>query len=874
MKSTKLHIFLGILVISFLFSCSVTEKIPRGRFLLTKNVIEEDGKRSFMGYEAESAIYQQSNKLTFPLGIWFYNASNPEIDDAIREWQRQENPTNRSLDSIFQRDSLYHWMKGNRGLLRGFDYGLSKFFVKNEKEPILLDSIKVVDSEKLLKAYYGFNMGYLQAKVRSEIEYDPKIDEKDSPERRVKLREKQLDNKKAKVIYYVEKGPRYYVDSIYYDIPDPKIKELYFNNLKKSVIKKGKFYNENDYTSEKTRIVKLLRNNGYYNLREVNVEALADTATLSNHRMIGIMRIVPKPTKEQSEDHYNRIYTISEVNIHPDYKEGTEISTVTPHLGYSVKRIYDSAYRSRTFTDAILLEPNKKYSLKDEYNSKSNLNNLDNFTLPEIKYTIDPKNDSALIADVYFNRKMKYSTDWGLDAFTSDYLTIGVSPSLSLLSRNVFGGAENLDLSVRLTAGTSNQIADDLGLALEASTTAKISFPRLLVPFMNTEGLVNKESAPLTSLSASATWQQNIGLGRVSFSGIYDYKWKGKSDAVNHKLEVSNIQYIRNTNSDQYFDLYSSDRDIRDAFFDQYFLYDNTLQTDWENGNISYEELALAVALDSGYTSSSFYSESLFSDFISMDERKMRITEDVLINSSSYTFVYDQQLLEKRNPFYFKGKVELAGNTISLLDKWLDFGKDLNSIYDRGIFGVGYAQYFKLDLELRKHFQLNHSDVIATRFLLGWAIPYGNGNTVPFSKTYFAGGSSDIRAWRAYELGPGELYRGAQSYSTDLLKITANVEYRHKLNDTWSLALFLDTGNIWATRSDALEESKFKFNKFYEQMALGTGFGIRFSLGYGIVFRGDMGYRLYDPNEASGERWFKELGFLPNEYNIGVGLPF
>ena len=158
---------------------------------------------------------------------------------------------------------------------------------------------------------------------------------------------------------------------------------------------------------------------------------------------------------------------------------------------------------------------------------------------------------------------------------------------------------------------------------------------------------------------------------------------------------------------------------------------------------------------------------------------------------------------------------------------------------------------------------------------------------MPFEKQYFTGGANDIRAWPVRALGPGnfETPLTAQFYNqTADIKIVANLEYRFKLFWLLEGALFLDVGNIWimpglSDVSDDLEndnnvKTEFNFNTFLNQMALGTGLGVRLDLSF-FLFRFDLGYKLRNPQSE----WFPDSGdsfrffdyFIPH---FAVGYPF
>jgi outer membrane protein assembly factor BamA len=90
-------------------------------------------------------------------------------------------------------------------------------------------------------------------------------------------------------------------------------------------------------------------------------------------------------------------------------------------------------------------------------------------------------------------------------------------------------------------------------------------------------------------------------------------------------------------------------------------------------------------------------------------------------------------------------------------------------------------------------------------------------------------------------------------------------------------AFFMDAGNIWAINyKDNREGSVFKVNEFYKQIAVGSGFGVRFDFTY-FLFRLDLGVKMRDPSLASGKR------FIPGNYQLSsdqfnlsfaIGYPF
>ena len=184
-----------------------------------------------------------------------------------------------------------------------------------------------------------------------------------------------------------------------------------------------------------------------------------------------------------------------------------------------------------------------------------------------------------------------------------------------------------------------------------------------------------------------------------------------------------------------------------------------------------------------------------------------------------------------------------------------------------------YSQYLKGELEYIKHWPLPGKKVFAIRSFAGLAIPYGNSNSIPFSRSYFSGGSNDIRAWQPYSLGPGKS-GGLNDFNEANLKLTLSAELRYNIFGKFNGALFADAGNIWNV-FDNVEDDTYTFNGIssLNSIALGTGVGLRYDQGLFVV-RFDVGFKTYNPANSENEKWFKEINLAKSVLNIGINYPF
>ena len=162
---------------------------------------------------------------------------------------------------------------------------------------------------------------------------------------------------------------------------------------------------------------------------------------------------------------------------------------------------------------------------------------------------------------------------------------------------------------------------------------------------------------------------------------------------------------------------------------------------------------------------------------------------------------------------------------------------------------------------------------MAVRSFFGIDIPYGNSNYIPFSRSYFAGGSNDNRAWEPYRLGPG-VTGAVNDYNEANMKISLSAEFRFKIAGSVKGAFFADAGNIWNVLDNITDpRATFDGIEDLKELALGTGFGLRYDLDFFIV-RFDLGFKTYNPANEKGKQWFYDYDFAHSVFNFGINYPF
>ena len=428
---------------------------------------------------------------------------------------------------------------------------------------------------------------------------------------------------------------------------------------------------------------------------------------------------------------------------------------------------------------------------------------------------------------------------------------------MGITFRNIFKGAEILDFSMRGSLGSSSKLSNPDNLFFnvrEYGADVKLTIPRFF-----------------STLSFGLSKQTNIGLDKESYTSNFFYDWiSTKRKERKYRLDLFNLQFIRNLNVANYYNVYSYSYNVLNSLAPTYAptqdFYDSS-------GNLTFAGADNFVSyITNGGNSSLTPIDEDYQTIRSIGERKYRLTENNLIVSSSFSYSINSKTDFNDIEFYtIRTKIESAGNLLSLLGKSLGNSKDING--NQTLFGIQYSQYIKGEIEYIKHLHIRKKSSLAFRAFGGIAVPYGNSNSIPFTRSYFAGGSNDNRGWLAYRLGPGSS-KSVNDFNEANLKLAMNLEYRFTIFGKLNGALFTDAGNIWNVY-DNVEDENFTFNgiKSLKDVALGSGFGFRYDLGF-FVIRTDFGFKTYNPAKEYAQRWFKGMSINEGVFNIGINYPF
>lgn len=849
-KSYCYALILALFVLS-LSSCNVVKRVKDGEHLITKNTIIEDGKIN-NEERINNIIIQKTNSgmrgfLSFPLRLYIYNWAKPNIDsiinadvlsDSLKVKRRTALLSKKQFDrAIESRRNRHNWLK------------------RTGEAPRIFNEEKTIKTANNLRKYY-YSKGWFNNQVEYEVEKD--------------------STKRAEVTYKVTKNKPYILDSITPIISSPAIDSLYDTFSKASLLKKGEQHDEQNFENERERINTYLRNAGFYYFGQDYIRFVTDT--IGTNQKVNTELIISNRTirgEDSTSIEPFKIYKIKEVNIFTDDNFANRFKAISDTTTYKNYNLYSKdklRFRPKALTDAIFINEGDTYSDLTRQRTSRYLYDLQVFRSSSIDY-VENKEDTTLTANIYLDPKKKYALSFDPEINQSNIQTIGFSFSTGLKIRNVFRGAETLEITGIAAIGASKNRTDDETSFFDINEfggNIRLTIPRLFTPF-NTDKVIPKYMSPSTAINLSATSQQNIGLDKQALSGIVSYNWS-PSSTVTNKLDLFNIQFVKNLNTSNYFGVYTNSfgrlnsiaRDIN------YIATNESLRDDNLPDRFSPADLFIDEVL-AGNTSLTS-SDADFLTVNNIEERKERLTENNLIFSTSFDYKKDKrQNIFDNNFSVFKWRVELAGNLLSNLSRVIGSPKNKNGNYE--VFGVAFSQYFKTEIDYIKYFDLGRKNVFALRTYAGIAIPYGNSNSIPFAKSFFAGGPNDNRAWTAYNLGPGSS-NTTNEFNEANFKIHLSAEQRFSLFGKFRGALFVDAGNIWNVL-DNVEDEAATFTNFnsLKNIAVGSGFGIRYDFGF-FVLRFDTGFKTYDPSQSEGNRWFKNYNFRNAVYNIGINYPF
>lgn len=635
---------------------------------------------------------------------------------------------------------------------------------------------------------------------------------------------------RLKVHYVIRAGEPYTVGSVAYDIDDYRIAEYLRADSVHRMLAPGMRFDVNVLDQERQRITQYLQNRGYFRFNKDFITYQADTTLYS--KQVGLtLKLAPYRRKKEDTPAPHMQYHIRDVNFIFD-SDFSDLST-TGLAGLDSVRsggvnfyYKDKLYlRPRVITDYNRLQTGDLYRLRNVQSTYNALGRLNILKYSNIRFEEDVKSDSACLdAFVTLSRNKNKSVAFEIEG-TNSAGDLGAAASVSYMHRNLFKGSETFSIKIR---GAYEAITGLEGYAnsnyMEYAVEAGLNFPEFMFPFLSSD--FKRRIRATSEVTVKYNWQIRPEFERTVASAAWSYKWSKRR--ASHRFDVFDLNYIYMPYRSETFRSYLDEMDQRNPLL-----------------RYSYEDLFIVRM---GYT--------------------------YTYNSSGAASMKTAQ----RNSYSIRFNIEESGNLLYAFSKIVNRHPKNGEAFQMG--NIDFAQYVKMDIDYAKNFMIDYRNSLVFHVGVGVAVPYGNSKSLPFEKLYFSGGANSVRGWSVRSLGPGG-YRGdANSLDyvnhTGDIKLDLNLEYRTHL--FWKLngAAFIDAGNVWTIRSrDMQPEGQFKFDRFYKQLAVAYGLGIRFDLDF-LILRFDGGMKAVNPMYTGKDRYPIVSPDFKRDFtfHFAVGYPF
>ena len=829
------------------YKCSSTKNIAPSKSVLAREVFLKNGtplKRDL----AKQLSVSPPNAQVFgiPVKLHIYNLAKENPDSLFNDWLNKKPKRFERLTKIYSEKQVDQLKKYKRN----FNFWLKK----SGEPPSIFFENNSSSTSKRLEQYYK-NKGFFNTSVLTSIDT--------------------IAHQKVNVTYQVETGESFVVDQKTENIASADLDSIYQKNSENSFIKEGEVFEVENFNKERDRLVKLFRNNGIENFQQKSIRFKAYLDSLGEDLKIPVGIVIQNEAKRDQNNIVEIPYVVQKVNKIKLFIEdpNKEFSVYTDTIQFNSLTILSDGklnYKPKTLASGVFIKEGLPYSDQDRSNTYRYFSDLRIFKYPNIDFSTDPKDSLGLISSIYLTPREPFSVGFDLDLSHSNIQFFGISLGSSVISRNVFKGTETLELGLKGTIGASKDVADkndDFFNIFEFGGDLKLRIPRMIFPF-NGPLIKNYFEKPSTNIIIGTSFQQNIGLDKQNFVGTLEYQWsKNKTQKYNFKL--LDLEFVNNKAIANYFNVYRNSYDRLNSIAQQ-IRYDSEFVLD-DNLVIPKGTTEFINQVIQGETTIE-REDQLYRDVRVIQERETRLTSNNLITSSAFSFnMNTQENIFDEDFSQFQLKVVSSGNLLTGLLNLSGKEKNEDQVYE--FLDVIPSQFIKTEFNFIKHWSVGKEQVLAMRLFSGIAIPYGNSDNIPFTRSYFAGGSNDNRAWKAYKLGPG-VGENSNEFNEANFKIAFNLEYRYTILGPLKGAFFIDAGNIW-NALDNIEDPKQRFDGFEDlnEIAIGTGFGLRYDFDY-FVFRLDSGFKTYDPSQIKADRWGKQISFRRTVFNIGINYPF
>ena len=640
-----------------------------------------------------------------------------------------------------------------------------------------------------------------------------------------------IDKKRMKVTYNVTFGQPHYVSSISYNIPNDTLRELILADSAQFLVKQNSVFDRNLLDEERQGISERLRSKGYFAFNKEYITFTADTA--AGEKNVNLTMNLMRPYLSESMPYYtsHRPFYVRNVTFVTSYNPATmhnstdfDEKDLVWHNDYRIFYGDDRYLRASELEESCFISPGKQYNSKDVDRTYEAFGRLGIVKFVNIELVPVGEIDGKIWLDAYvlLSRTKPQTASVSLEGTNSEG-DFGFGVGLGYQHRNVFNGSEILNAKFKasyesLSGDLSGFINDNYS---EYQAELGIRYPKFKAPFLKRS--FKQKILAQTEFALNFNYQERPEYTRVIAGAGWRYLWSERTNKTRHTFNLMDLNYVNLPKS-------------KSSFIE----------------NISNPLLRYSY-------------------------------EDHLIMRMGYSYYHSNKKeanmmrkLYQPDVYTIRVATETAGNLLYGISNLIGQDKE-DGTYK--VVGINYSQYFKVDADYSFTHSFNPKSSLAFHVGVGAAMPYGNSKVLPFEKRFYAGGANSVRGWGVRTLGPGSYFAtnsvNSFIYQCGDIRLDLNLEYRAKLFWVLELGAFIDAGNIWTIREyEDQPGGVFKFNKFYEQIALSYGLGIRMDFTY-FLLRLDVGMKAHNP--ASGqERWpllHPDWG-RDSAFHFSVGYPF
>ena len=617
--------------------------------------------------------------------------------------------------------------------------------------------------------------------------------------------------RKAKISYYVRAENPFRINNISFATPVDAVDSLINSDKEKITLKSGDIFNLETVKSGTQKKASILVEQGYYFFKPTCIQIIADTTKTPYRLDLMIGK------RNDIPDFVYRKYSVDQIKVTlTGVQENSTGGSILPdsifHDGIYLTGLHNYL-RPEVITRSILFRTGDFYSSVKQQSTIQRLNNNGVFRYVKMQFVVRDtlQRKMDLMIDLAPQKDVSLDLEGNIETKSTGFA--GPGAAVTLAHGNMSRGANKLQLKLQGNVEWQFGKSDSTFLG-NTSYSLGVNSSFVFPRFVLPFSLPS-ESRLLVSktvINLGYEFTNKVQYYRMSAINLgWGYQWK-KSQKVSHLFYPFNLNLV------------------------------NLLETTPE-----------------------------FDDIVSTNPYVKKSFEEQFIAGIKYDLIYDN-INRKPNGFYGQLSLSTAGNLIDLLN----FGSDGERPYT--IFGNIYSQFVKASADLRL-FTNTVKQGLVFRLYAGTGYSYGNSTVMPYIEQFYSGGASSLRAFTARSVGPGtykpEEINGLIDQTGDI-KLEGNIEYRFPFSKTLKGAIFLDAGNVWLLNEDeARPGADFKFAAFIDQLAVGTGFGLRFDFNF-FVMRTDFGLPLRTPYATENGNWLtttREV-FSGTIFNLAIGYPF